>query len=414
MRSIPALIAGVWVAASAGAQTYTFTRVAGPQNQFISVGDGPSINDAGDIAFQAGLSSGGTAILRVTPGGVITTIASTATWPFVTLDPRPSIDRLGNVVVFGGTLSNGAGAFAGNGGPITTIAAPPEFASIFGSPVALPGSNGAAVFAGIGQRDGEGVYRGHGGAPELLAGSPQGLSGFGNNIGANASGAVAFRGVLAGIGQGVYLRAGGVTTPLATVAAGFVGFAGTVALNANNRAAFRAAFVNGTIAIIVADPNGWIALADSSGPFFTFNVPAINDAGEVVFRATTDSLSAGIFRGPDPVADRIIGTGDAFDGSTIASLDLHSLAINNRGQIAFRAVLADGRQEIVRADPPPCPADIIVDRVVNVNDLLAVITSWGPCSQRPQCPADIAPTGGDDRVDVNDLLAVITSWGRCR
>jgi hypothetical protein len=69
--------------------------------------------------------------------------------------------------------------------------------------------------------------------------------------------------------------------------------------------------------------------------------------------------------------------------------------------------------------PPPCPADIAGsgggggDGTVDINDLLAVITNWGPGGGGG--PADISPPGGGDgTVDVNDLLAVITAWGPCK
>ncbi|MCI0629889.1 MAG: hypothetical protein L0Y44_04465, partial [Phycisphaerales bacterium] len=66
-----------------------------------------------------------------------------------------------------------------------------------------------------------------------------------------------------------------------------------------------------------------------------------------------------------------------------------------------------------------CPADIAgsqasPDGVVNVHDLLAVISAWGPCPPEPaSCPADIAPGSGNGAVDVNDLLVVISTWGPC-
>jgi hypothetical protein len=54
------------------------------------------------------------------------------------------------------------------------------------------------------------------------------------------------------------------------------------------------------------------------------------------------------------------------------------------------------------------------DGVVNVQDLLAVITGWGQCPAAPQtCLADIAPFGGDADVNVSDLLMVISAWGTC-
>jgi hypothetical protein len=61
---------------------------------------------------------------------------------------------------------------------------------------------------------------------------------------------------------------------------------------------------------------------------------------------------------------------------------------------------------------PPCPADINGNGVIDVDDLLAVINSWGPCVG---CPADIAPPpNGDGSINVDDLLEVINSWGDCQ
>lgn len=59
------------------------------------------------------------------------------------------------------------------------------------------------------------------------------------------------------------------------------------------------------------------------------------------------------------------------------------------------------------------PADINDDGAVNVSDLLSVIASWGPCADPNDCPADIAPSGGNDVVNVSDLLGVIAAWGPC-
>ena len=63
----------------------------------------------------------------------------------------------------------------------------------------------------------------------------------------------------------------------------------------------------------------------------------------------------------------------------------------------------------------PCPGDIVANGNVDVNDLLAVISTWGACPGCPpvHCPADIAPAAGDCQIDVNDLLGVISKWGLC-
>ena len=62
-----------------------------------------------------------------------------------------------------------------------------------------------------------------------------------------------------------------------------------------------------------------------------------------------------------------------------------------------------------------CPADVSPmrgDDTVNVDDLLVVITSWGPCLGNcpPHCAADI---DHNCMVNVDDLLAVINGWGQC-
>ena len=52
-----------------------------------------------------------------------------------------------------------------------------------------------------------------------------------------------------------------------------------------------------------------------------------------------------------------------------------------------------------------CAADVTGDGVVNVLDLLAVLTSWGAGGS--------ADVNGDGVVNVLDLLEVLTSWGEC-
>jgi uncharacterized membrane protein len=56
--------------------------------------------------------------------------------------------------------------------------------------------------------------------------------------------------------------------------------------------------------------------------------------------------------------------------------------------------------------PTPVPGDATGDGIVNVNDVLAVISGWGVCPTN--CPADLNGTGS---VDVDDLLIVLNNWG---
>ncbi len=57
---------------------------------------------------------------------------------------------------------------------------------------------------------------------------------------------------------------------------------------------------------------------------------------------------------------------------------------------------------------PALPGDVTNDGAINVSDLVALITAWGPCPEPPvTCPAD---QNGDGFVDVQDLITVITAW----
>jgi hypothetical protein len=103
-------------------------------------------------------------------------------------------------------------------------------------------------------------------------------------------------------------------------------------------------------------------------------------------------------------------TGGAFElGGTIGQPDANVQGLS-AGTYELRGGFWPGTDPV---QVPTCPADIAPsggNGVVDVDDLLAVINSWGACAA---CAADIAPAGGNGFVDVDDLLAVINSWGTC-
>jgi len=63
--------------------------------------------------------------------------------------------------------------------------------------------------------------------------------------------------------------------------------------------------------------------------------------------------------------------------------------------------------------PACCGGDVDGSGQVNVDDLLALINSWGTCADPVDCPADLVPPGGNGVVNVDDLLDIINGWGSC-
>ncbi len=58
--------------------------------------------------------------------------------------------------------------------------------------------------------------------------------------------------------------------------------------------------------------------------------------------------------------------------------------------------------------PDECDADLDGSGSVGVNDLLILLSSWGPCGECDDCPADL---NSDCVVGVADLLILLVNWG---
>jgi hypothetical protein len=96
--------------------------------------------------------------------------------------------------------------------------------------------------------------------------------------------------------------------------------------------------------------NGGAPTLLSTGNFS--GTPAINDSGTVAYNELVGNGGEALFTtaGPGSPAMEIIATGDSLFGSTVTVLGLSTFGLNDAGQVAFGAQLADGRTVIVRAD----------------------------------------------------------------
>lgn len=128
----------------------------------------------------------------------------------------------------------------------------------------------------------------------------------------------------------------------------------------------------------------------------------INGDDHAVGRAYVDNVqSRAIYFDSATLHDLNDFLPDGFQGDLVDAREINengAIAATARDNGVLRAVLLT----------PAAPGDIDLDGEININDLLIVINTWGPCPKKGPCPGDIDLDG---EVNINDLLIVINNWG---
>ena len=383
-----ALLTGLSVALGAvlsdaraqAATQYTFTRVAD------SVEDGfapdsfgcAAINERGDIAFRAGrVAPDGfntvPGIYRANADGTLTTIAEDPK-RFNFIGVNPSINDSGQVSfaarIDGGKKSDSQAILRGEGKKLTTIATTAGPFDSFGFDTSINDAGEVAFAAELDEELGfdEGLFSGSGtrsGVTTHYLTSTSDFDGSAERPSINNSGDIAFVESIDGA-RGIFVGQEGEFTQIAA-ADPTVGLGEPILNNAGTVVFQRSFFDESTqqfveeIVKIDADGTSTV-LADTTGEFssFGFRPPSLNDAGDVAFLANLDgSSTSGIFVGPDPIADRVISTGDTLDGSTVQNITFCEEGLSDSGELAFVAQLdapdtPEGfRTAVFRATPTP-------------------------------------------------------------
>jgi hypothetical protein len=358
---------------------YTFTKVAD------SVEDGfdpnsfgcAAINTRGDIAFRAGrLASDGfntiPGIYRVNADGTLTTIAEDQK-RFVFIGSNPSINDSGQVSfaarLDGGNKDDTEAILRGEGKKLTIIASTADEFAFFGFDTSLNNSGEVAFAAELDNGD-EGLFSGSGskkgGLTTHYLTSTSDFDGSDSRPSINNLGDIAFVESIDFV-RGIFVGQEGDFTEIAAPEPSdpSIGYR-TPMLNDAGTAAFQRSFTDEATQefveqIVTGNGGPLTVVADTRDEFafFGFRPPSINNDGEVAFHATLDDGTSGSFVGSDPVADRVIATGDTLDGSIVQNLVFCEEGLSDSGELAFVAQLVDPnspegfRVAVFRATPNP-------------------------------------------------------------
>ncbi|MBD1833727.1 hypothetical protein H6F61_13820 [Cyanobacteria bacterium FACHB-472] len=305
-----------------------------------------SINDVGNVAFEAILeSSGATGIF--TSQGNFTLIES----DFTSVD-SPSINNPGTVVFleetsrfFGQTriTTSNSNSIASTYSCFPSFC-PPAAAGDF-ERLSAPVVNDAGTIAFQAR-----VYKSDGFVP---------LGGIDDDL------------TSSGIFTGNGTRDNGeiITNTIADSNGTFNSFSDP-SINNSGTVAFSAVLDMGRSGVFTGNGTTTTTIADSSSAFNNFGTPSINNFGTVAFLAALDVGGSGIFTGNNPLKDKVIVTGDNLFGSTVQELSFYREGLNNSGQVAFFASLANGTSGIFRADP------IIVEPPKDVPEPAGLLGLW--------------------------------------
>jgi uncharacterized membrane protein len=128
----------------------------------------------------------------------------------------------------------------------------------------------------------------------------------------------------------------------------------------------------------------------------------INGLGHAVGRAYVDNnVSRAIYYDGQTLRDLNDFLPPGFQGDLIDAPD-----INESGVIAATARYNGLRRAVLLS--PPRPGDLDQNGVVNINDLLILLSAWGHCNNCSDCPADL---DGDCAVGIADFLTLLANWG---
>jgi hypothetical protein len=296
------------------------TGVGSPFASFTFTGL-PAINISGEVAFTAYTPALADKVILRGNGGSITQMVSRASEGFSSLGDSPSINSAGAVAFL---ASAPLGVYLSDGGSVTPL-------YVVGGPYGFAISDasfkdaGEVVFIGKDSTGTDGMFRGSGGALSTIAvssasGGP--FSGFPGGPGSmNSAGVVAFDAFLASGGEGVFVSTGsGAPVTIADSSGPFDDFKGSPAISLYG-IAFTASLDGGGTGIFTgADPvtNKVIQVGDALFGATVTSIQslgrfAINDSGEIAFVASLSNGDTVLVRAtpgtPEPPILRVFATG---------------------------------------------------------------------------------------------------------
>ncbi len=375
MRRFPSLLVTLlawgapFAASSAHGGIYTFTNVAdSTQLQISTIAQclAPSINASGELAFLAG--SGTARGIYKGSGGALTTVADASFGGLAREFDEvgchgPSINDAGKVAFYASTPSNNSdGLYLGDGATLDTIVdSTGPFARLDDGcckPYVMLNESGEVAFVAHFDAGGPpALYVGDAsGVAPLYDGSNSAFVDYEHGPSIDDAGRVAFWAFTGnGSNDGLFVGDGGTPSLRFDFAGPWCSLSLESGIDPNGDPTLAGDLdpaCGSTPSIYRAGTGGVTPLVTGPVESIWFDPPAFNALGGLAFNGAPLAGPLGIFTGGQP-SDAVVQVGDALFGSTVTGVQVGRQGLNDAGQIAFWYALADGRTGYARANRLP-------------------------------------------------------------
>jgi hypothetical protein len=307
-----------------------------------------SVNDAGLVAFQAVLRDGSSGVFAG-DGREIEELVRRSLHAGVT--SHPDVNGARDTTFYGDLPRGGQGAFLHRQGRLQILADTHGAFAAIGPLGPTMNEAGAVAFRADTVDGASGVFAGDGTALKTVADINGRWSRFHGLPVITGDDTVVFRADCEEGVQGIYAGRDGSIRTIAETGERFKSLGLFPSANDRGTVAFAATARVGGAGVFTDDGGRIRRVTETDGAFEAYRGAMITNGGAVVTIATPRGGNLGLFDGPDPDADRILGLGDPLLDATVEDFAANPVSVNACGQVAIRTSLADGRQVILRADP---------------------------------------------------------------
>jgi hypothetical protein len=323
----------------------------------------PCLSPTGAVAFQATLPSGGSG-LYLAEANTVHCLFELGFGPFSHFYSHPDLNQ-SQALCFYATLPNRvAGVYLSEGKQLTPLAETGKVFEEIGPLGPTLNENGEVAFRANLKNGQAGIFKAsaqHG--LSEIAKTGEDFSGFQGLPVISSSGEVLFRADLKNGKAGLFYWRSGQMMPLILTGEKCAELGAFPAWNAAGQVVFAATLHSGESGIFrlqTDQPSQTLKQIFSIASGFShFRGALVNKAGKIIFFATPRGGQLGLFTGPDPVQDKLIGIGDSWQAAKVTEkmaekvtdFALNAVSFNQQGQIALRIKLSNGQGLILRADP---------------------------------------------------------------